>query len=163
MLRSLPVNFKRQAPSNHARMIEYPYIVKRDAADRKIFVYMSGSYLSDLDLWWMDLAGEQVLSLLNQPCFATWTKRVYIRLSTPNTPLQFRQEGLALISDMTTLSRYAHHDRENIQVFAHCPLCRTLGRIRTAEGGCPRIWGNRMCEGCRSSLFSYSDTEDEDL
>ena len=128
----------------------------RKNSNRKIIgIYFNEYTMTNTKHWFLYYCGNRAMKILNKKKYKDYVKRVYIDISEPEAEsFHLRSHNMLDIvcSDMTY-----DEDKENVQAFTHCPICKTLCVINGDKHKNDQLHKYGMCFTCWRNVFRSSN------
>ena len=124
-LKSLSVHYTKIINDDRVPM-DFDIVRKEDRETKCIACYINGFYLkNNLDLWKLHKNGQNVCKTLSKKRYKDYLKGVYIELCKgPDNTGDYLERNNHILNRVLECMRL--ENKENIQVFVICPLCRML-------------------------------------
>ena len=139
--------------------IDFDIVRKEDREKKCIACYINGFYLkNNLDLWKLHKNGQNVHKTLSKKRYKDYLKGVYIELCKgPDNTGDYLERSNHILNRVLECMR--PENKENIQVFVICPLCRMLCWYGEACTNLELLRERVCCESCLSVYFSMEETQ----
>ena len=121
-------------------------LLLRENSDRKIVgLYLNGHFIQTLNIG-LSIIVENAIKILNKKKYKDYLKVVYIDISEP-TVESFHMRSHNMLDIVCNRHRIHDEDKENIQAFTHCSICKRLCIIKGDNnkiryGICNTCWRN---------------------
>ena len=96
------------------------------------------------------------MKILNKKKYQDYTKKVYIDISEPQTQ-SFHLRSHNMLDIVYSNGTYDDEDKENVQAFTHCPICKTLSVISGDKNKNDQLHKYGMCHTCWRNVFPVSN------
>ena len=122
-------------------------LLLRENSDRKIVgLYLNGHFMTNIQHWSLYYCGKKAIKILNKKKYKDYLKVVYIDISEP-TAESFHMRSHNMLDIVCNRHRIHDEDKENIQAFTHCSICKRLCIIKGDNnkiryGICNTCWRN---------------------
>ena len=108
------------------------HLLMRTNSCRKIIgIYFNGYTMINTKHWSLYYCGYRPMRILNKKKYQDYTKRVYIDISEPEAQ-SFHLRSHNMLDIVCSDGTY-DEDKENLQAFTHCPMCKRLCVISSGD------------------------------
>ena len=132
-------------------------LLMRTNSCRKIIgIYFIGYTMINTKHWSLYYCGYRAMKILNKKKYQDYTKKVYIDISEPETQ-SFHLRSHNMLDIVCSDETYDDEEKENVQAFTHCPVCKTLCVISGDKNKNDQLHKYGMCHTCWRNLFPISN------
>ena len=130
-------------------------LLMRTNSCRKIIgIYFNGYTMTNTKHWSLCYCGKRAMKILNKKKYRDYIKRVYIDISEPEAE-SFHLRSHNMLDIVCSDGTY-DADKENVQAFTHCPMCKRLCVISGDKDKNDQLHKYGICCTCWRNLSRRS-------
>ena len=153
LLQELKLDFDREEQIAENTAPRFNLLMRTNSCKKIIGIHFDGYTMTNTKHWSLYYCGYRAMKILNKKKYQDYTKRVHIDISEPEAQ-SFHLRSHNMLDIVCSDGTY-DEDKENVQAFTHCPMCKTLCVISGGDTDKnDQLHKYGMCSTCWSDVFT---------